>query len=96
MNDITVHIDPEDDETASPSNGLPSRNEIMAMVYPEIQKTGISEDIRNILLHYINGQVEIEIYLSSNHEQEKLQALTDACKSCNDVRSVTVYQKITA
>lgn len=95
MNDITVHIDPEDDETASPSGQLPSRNEIMTIIYPEIQDTGISEDIRNILLHYIDGKIEIEIYLSKRHEQEKIEALTTACKLCEDIRSVSVYQEIT-
>lgn len=95
MNDITVHIDPEDDETSSPSSHLPGRSEIMAQIYPEIQKTGMAEDIRNILLHYINGKIEIEIYLSGMLEKESLEALKNACENNENVRSVLVYQHLT-
>jgi len=100
MNDITVHIDPEDDETASPCGDLPSRNEIMAQIYPDIQKTDIADDIRNIVLHYINGKIAVEIYLASdvnhtqNDEQNKQKVLNDACSGCDAVRSVSVYQEL--
>ena len=100
MNDITVHIDPEDDETASPCGDLPSRNEIMAQIYPNIQKTDIADDIRNIVLHYINGKIAVEIYLASdvnhtkNDEQNKQKVLNDACSGCDAVRSVSVYQEL--
>jgi len=94
MNGITVHVDPEDDEAASPCGELPSRNEILAIIYPEIQKTGMSDDIRDILLHCIDGKVEIEVYLSSSHEQANLDALNNACQHCEDVRSVTIYTKV--
>lgn len=97
MNDITVHIDPEDDETSSPCGELPSRNEIMAEIYPDIQKTGIAEDIRNIVLHYIDGKVEVEIYLASasaTDKQDKQKMLNDACNGCDAVRSVNVYQQL--
>lgn len=97
MNDITVHIDPEDDETSSPCGELPSRNEIMAEIYPGIQTTGIADDIRNIVLHYIDGKVDVEIYLSDKRKDNKNNAqktLADACNKCNAVRSVNVYQQL--
>lgn len=95
MHDITVHIDPEDDETASPSKGLPSRNEIMAEIYPLIQQTGVDQDISNIVLHYIDGKVEIEIFLSKLHDDSKLASLKNACNSCDDVRTITIHQQLT-
>ncbi len=94
MHDITVHVDPEDDETGSPSAKLPSRNQIMAKIYPGIQATGISDDIRNILLHYINGKVEVEIYLDCHHDHGTLEALRNACENCEHVRSVSIYQQL--
>ena len=94
MHDITVHIDPEDDETSSPSAKLPSRNQIMAKIYPGIQETGVSDDIRNILLHYIDGKVELEIYLAKHHDQNKLEALRRACNNREHVRSVSIYQQL--
>jgi cation diffusion facilitator family transporter len=94
MHDITVHIDPEDDETASPSKGLPSRNQIMAELYPLLKKFNIDQDISNIVLHYIDGKVEIEIFLNKSQNAQDLTSLIAACKSCKGVRSVTVNQKL--
>ena len=94
MHDITVHIDPEDDETCSPSSHLLSRNEIMAMIYPHIQEAGIDQDIRNIVLHYIDGKIEIEIFLSGKQDESKLALLKDACKTCDEIRAVNIHQQL--
>ena len=94
MHDITVHIDPEDDETASPSSGLPSRNEIMAKIFPVMQQTGVDQDISNIVLHYIDGKVEIEIFLSAPQDTSQLELLKDACHTCEEIRSVTIHQQL--
>ena len=94
MQDITVHIDPEDDETSIPTKGLPSRNEIMSIIYPLIKETGIAEDIINIVLHYIDGKIEIEIYLRRPHDDVVLKELKGACKSCKEIRSIGIYQKL--
>jgi len=95
MHDITVHIDPEDDEKCSPSAQLPSRNDVLRQIYPEIQKTGLDQDIRNIVLHYINGQIEIEIFLQHQHDEQRLESLQQACTHCKDIRSVTIHQQLT-
>jgi len=95
MHDITVHIDPEDDEKCSPSAKLPSRNQVLQQIYPEIQNTGLDQDIRNIVLHYINGQVEIEIFLQHSHDEQRLESLKLACKRCEDIRSITIHQQLT-
>lgn len=95
MHDITVHIDPEDDEVKSPSKDLPSRNKVMAEIYPAIQQVGIDQDIRNIVLHYIDGKIEIEIFLKNSVTSDKLEALQHACNHCPYIRSVTIYQQLT-
>ena len=95
MHDITVHIDPEDDEKCSPSAQLPSRSDVLRQIYPEIQKTGLDQDIRNIVLHYINGQIEIEIFLQHQHDEPRLESLKQACTHCKDIRSVTIHQQLT-
>ncbi len=94
MHDITVHIDPEDDETVSPSSHLLSRNEIMAKIYPHIKEAGLDQDIRNIVLHYIDGKIEIEIFLSGQQDESKLILLKDACKTCDEVRTVNIHQQL--
>ena len=94
MHDITVHIDPEDDETVSPSSHLLSRNEIMAKIYPHIKEAGLDQSIRNIVLHYIDGKIEIEIFLSGLKDESKLTILKNACKTCDEVRAVNIHQQL--
>lgn len=94
MHDITVHIDPEDDEKASPSMGLPSRNELMQEIYPLLKQTNIDQDISNIVLHYIDGKVEIEIFLNNSHDANIIAEIKSACSKYKDLRSITVNQKL--
>lgn len=95
MTDITVHIDPEDDETASLSNKLPSRQEVMAKIYPAIQSLNLDNNINNILLHYINGQLEIEFIMKNALSTDTLESLKAACEKLEEIRSVTVLQQTT-
>ena len=94
MNDITVHIDPEDDEAVSPSKGLPSRNQIMAQIYPFMQQAELDKNIHNIVLHYIDGEIEIEIFLNEPHDKNQLAQMKTACSRCEGIRSVTIHQKL--
>jgi cation diffusion facilitator family transporter len=94
VTDVTVHIDPEDDETASLSKNLPSRHEIMAKIYPHIKVLHLDKDIKNIILHYINGKIEIEIILSSSPENEVLLALKTEFEKLTEIRSVIVLQQL--
>ena len=94
MTDITVHIDPENDETSSPSGKLPSRNELMEQLTPQLQKTGLADNILDIVLHYLNGKIDIEIYLITQPTNENMTILMESCKNCEAVGIVTVHQKI--
>ena len=94
MTDITVHIDPENDETTSPSGKLPSRNELMKHLTPQLQKTGLADNILDIVLHYLNGKIDIEIYLITQLTNENMTILMESCKNCEAVGIVTVHQKI--
>jgi len=93
MHDITVHIDPEDDETASPSSHLPSRDEVMAKIYPHLKSAGLDKNIRNIVLHYIDGKIEIEIFINEVQDEKMLESIKDACKTCDEVRSISIHQQ---
>lgn len=70
INDVTVHVDPEDDEISSPSHHLPQRAKIEALLnpwknqYPELQ---------NFIIHYLNGQVTIDLIFNSNLELDFFQ-----------------------
>ncbi len=60
--DVMVHIDPEDDVRAKPSAHLPGRNELLQHL--QTQLSGSLPAPEKVVLHYLEGQVEAEIFLS--------------------------------
>ncbi len=74
--DVTVHIDPENDTTSTPSVNLPSREDIHRLLKVHCQNLPSFKEIRRTILHYLNGKVYIEIYLpltAVKDEKEKLE-----------------------
>lgn len=73
IKDVTVHVDPEDDETSSPSLHLPKRRELeesclkpWQRAYPAIQSWS---------LHYLDGRLTIDLICDKDFEQwEALEA----------------------
>jgi cation diffusion facilitator family transporter len=64
INDVTVHIDPEDDETAASCKGLPVRSEILKTLESEWDNHDILSNITDVTLHYLDGRVSVEANLS--------------------------------
>lgn len=61
--DVTVHVDPEDDEASRPCHELPGRSEILAKLRAAWESIGMNEDIDRVVLHYLNGEIHVELYL---------------------------------
>ena len=59
--DVLVHIDPEDDAEAKPSAHLPARAELIAHLHTQLQ--GALPTAERIVLHYLDGQVQAEVFL---------------------------------
>ena len=92
--DITVHVDPEDDEMASLSKNLPSRQEFMPRLYPLIQKHSLDESIHSINLHYIKGKIEVEIVLNESPAEGVLTALKSDCMDIDIIRNINIFSQI--
>ncbi|RMG29368.1 MAG: cation transporter [Gammaproteobacteria bacterium] len=64
VTDVTVHIDPENDETASPNDGLPLRSALMARLRQAwTQVTGRPDLVRDVVLHYLDGRIHVDLIL---------------------------------
>lgn len=63
VTDVMVHIDPEDDEVAAPSHGLPLRNEVLATLQSQWQNLEAAQHIEETLLHYLDGKIHVEVLL---------------------------------
>jgi cation diffusion facilitator family transporter len=61
--EVTVHIDPEDDERVRPSSDLPLRAELVDRLRQRWAGTPEADRIENLRLHYLDGRVHLEITL---------------------------------
>jgi len=61
--DVTVHIDPEDDEHAAPGKHLGLRNQVLSRLQTRWQHLPAAEQIRRVNLHYLNGRIHVEVEL---------------------------------
>ena len=60
INDVTVHIDPEDDEQEARSMYLPLRNELINALEQEWSTIPELDSIDDITLHYLKGEIFVE------------------------------------
>ena len=63
VSDVTVHIDPEDDEVASPSDQLPSRREILKLLNQQWHDLDLGPGIEQVMLHYLDGKIHVDVFL---------------------------------
>ena len=63
IEDVTVHIDPEDDEEVAQGRNLGLRGEIEAKLRAAWSDLPEAEAIRRITLHYLDGRIQVEVEL---------------------------------
>lgn len=62
ITDVTVHIDPEDDEKAVPPTELPLRSEALARLERLWSPVPHADQRTRTLLHYLGGRIEVEVF----------------------------------
>ena len=94
--DITIHIDAEDDEKYQSSSHLPLRSELTSRLKKYWQDIPESEHISRIVLHYLDGQLQVEVWipmdkLETLDDGDRIKrALREACGHDNQIGSVEV------
>ena len=86
--DVMVHIDPEDDAKVKPSAHLPDRKQLLHRLEHGLNGTLPPTD--KVILHYLSGEVEAEIFLPHAFciQPEKLKALKAAAEKLLDEDSL--------
>lgn len=79
INDVTVHIDPENDEYETFSGNLPLRSELIIELNSKWSQVPELKAIDDITLHYLSGKIIVEAsapiaILNSLKEAETIQA----------------------
>ena len=72
--DVTVHIDPEDDEIAAPSKNLPLRDAAEALLAECWRENSEVAQRERMLLHYLDGKIDIEVYFPLRVYQGRKEA----------------------
>jgi len=83
VTDALVHIDPEDDELYAASTGLPLRHAMLERLAAVFDGLLPAEAIQRTTLHYLNGQVHVELLLSASliPDAGARAALLERCRS---------------
>lgn len=79
--DVMVHIDPENDEVTPPNTGLPLRRKMMAQLEQQWQGLAAAQRIEEVTLHYLKGQIQVELKLPLAILEEETQANRDAIQA---------------
>jgi len=97
VTDVTVHIDPEDDEYEVATLGLPMRSELLSRIHDHLEGIEELDQIKRFTLHYLAGKVRVEALMplteNSNletcHEVEK--RFRDALKADPLIESFDIH-----
>ncbi len=61
--DVTVHIDPENDEVVAPSAYLLERSTLIELLKQRWHEQPVLAYLDNMILHYLSGKIQIELRL---------------------------------
>lgn len=62
MVDVTVHIDPENDETGPQGTNLPLRAEALARLASLWSSIPAANERQRILFHYLGARIDVEVF----------------------------------
>lgn len=93
VSDIMVHIDPEDDETAAPSKHLPDRQSLLTTINPLLAELGVLEAVDNLVIHYLDGHIELELHLDSTLESSVMASIRQQLEQKLQIQQINFLQK---
>ena len=98
LDDVTVHIDPENDEEKddAPYKDLPERAQALKIISQSLKLENINYKIEKTQLHYLEGEILVDFYLSldylTNNTIEEIQSkLSLALEKLPGFGQVKVY-----
>lgn len=97
VDDVMVHIDPEDDETQRANMSLPMREEMTVRITDAIADLLGGRRPEKVILHYLGGAIHIDLLLPmlpgvADEERRRLAAaISAALRQDDDVANVNIY-----
>ena len=98
LDDVTVHIDPENDEEKedAPYKDLPERAQALKIISQSLKLENVNYNIEKTQLHYLEGEILVDFFLSAdylkNQELHNIKSeLSAALEKLPDFGEVKVY-----
>ena len=98
LDDVTVHIDPENDEEKedAPYKDLPERAQALKIISQSLKLENVNYNIEKTQLHFLEGQILVDFFLSAdylkNQELNNIKSeLSAALEKLPDFGEVKVY-----
>ena len=98
LNDVTVHIDPENAEEKedAPYKDLPERAQALKIISQSLKLENVNYNIEKTQLHYLEGEILVDFFLSAdylkNQELNNIKSeLSAALEKLPDFGEVKVY-----
>ena len=97
LTDVTVHIDPEDDEINPLYEHLPERAEALGILNKALFNSRCDGEIEDIRLHYLDGTIHVDFYLplscldADKNADEILTKLKDVTATLPSFGNIKVY-----
>ncbi|MDC0491843.1 cation diffusion facilitator family transporter [Candidatus Pseudothioglobus singularis] len=98
LDDVTVHIDPENDEEKedAPYKDLPERAQALKIISQSLKLENVNYKIEKTQLHYLEGEILVDFFLSAdylkNQELNNIKSeLSAALEKLPDFGEVKVY-----
>jgi len=98
LDDVTVHIDPENDEEKedAPYKDLPERAQALKIISQSLKLENVNYNIEKTQLHYLEGEILVDFFLSANYlknqELNNIKSeLSAALEKLPDFGEIKVY-----
>jgi len=96
IDDITVHIDAEDDEEGTPDSIPPLRKEVRSELMKSWQGLLQEKDMLKMTLHYLESQINVELFLAQKPDEdsdELQQKLSEASNHLSWLGRITLWSE---
>ncbi len=94
ITDVTVHIDPEDDEEAPSCVGLPLRDAAIRQLRSVWDGLDCMERSERIVLHYLSGRIDVELFLPFDCLQDTESVSTLRSELAERTRALAHFGRI--
>lgn len=98
ITDVTVHIDPEDDERIPPRCDLPLRADVQVRLAALWSAVPFAAERQRVVLHYLGGRIDVDVYFPletclarARHPLEIREHLSSALADAPEFGVLRVY-----